>query len=360
LGQYACILIGLDGGGKLDVSAQIGKSIIYLRPMGETQIDIEAFEDNPANPRFGKPVMYKAIFEDPKSKKVKSGRTSGFRRADMNIHWSHLVHIVENPLDDDILSMPIMQKVFNILDDLLKVSGGTSETYWLTANRGMQADVDKEMEIDPQDAEDLAEEIEEYQHQLRRFIRTRGVKLNVLQSTTPNPKEIFEMLISIISGTTGIPKRILIGAEAGQLASEQDRANWAERIVDRRNLHADPYILKPFVKHLQMLGILPEGEFKWKWPQAFRVSPLENAQTMAAQARAVGNLSRQIGNNAPMQITSREEARAIVGLEGDLPESEIIEQPVDDGNAPPGDGGEDEGGQSGQGGQGRPPPTAEE
>src|SRR5690606_28540406 len=80
----------------------------------------------------------------------------------------------------------------------------------------------------------------------------------------------------------------------------------------------------PFIQKLMAAGILNEQEYEYHWPEAFRVSPLERAQTMAAQARAVGNLSRQTGNKTPMQITSREEARRIIGLEGDLPESEML------------------------------------
>src|SRR5690606_4986055 len=194
----------------------------------------------------------------------------------------------------------------------------------LTGNRGIQADVDKEMELDPSDAQDLSDELDEYMHSLRRIIRTRGVKLNPLGGEPPNPKEVFDMIIAIISGTTGIPKRILLGSEAGQLASEQDRANWAERIQDRRALVVEPYVLDPFIHRLMSVRILREEEYEYKWPEAFRVSPLERAQTMAAQARAVGNLSRQVGNKNPMQITSREEARNIVGLDGDLPESETL------------------------------------
>ncbi len=47
-------------------------------------------------------------------------------------------------------------------------------------------------------------------------------------------------------------------------------------------------------------------------------------------ARSVSNLSRQTGGQTPMQITSVEEAREIIGLEGDLPDAEIIEPPEED------------------------------
>ena len=203
--------------------------------------------------------------------------------------------------------------------------------FWLSGNRGLHADIDKEMDIDPADAAALSDEIEEWQHQLRRVIRTRGVKLNDLGGTVPNPKEIFEIIMSLLSGTTGIPRRILLGSEAGQLASEQDRANWAERIEERRVLHVNPHILDPTLELLQGVQLLPEGDVEWDWPSAFIQNPLEQGQTMAQIARAVGNLSRQTGGSTPMQLLSERECREVIAplakVEGEIDESERFEPP---------------------------------
>jgi hypothetical protein len=328
LGRFSVILFGFDKGRALDSPVKDGRELIYIRPIGESNVTIESFVTNPSDPNFGKPELYTVKFDDPTQKRVtQTSVTKNIK--DLKVHHSRVLHIVENPLEDEVLSVPIMAKVYNLLDDLLKVAGGSAETYWLAANRGIQADIDKEMEIDPNDAKELSDAMDEYQHQLRRILRTRGVKLNVLSGDMADPKNVFDMIMSILSGATGIPKRILTGAEAGQLASEQDRANWAERIVERRKLHAEPYILRRFIGKLQQFGTLPEGDYEFKWPEAFKVSPLERAQTMAAAARAVGNLSRQTGNKTPMQITSRVEARAIIGLEGDLPEGELQETEAD-------------------------------
>jgi len=324
MGRFSLILIGTDDGGKLDTPLGKASEVTYLKPISERQVMIMEFEDNHRDPHFGKPRKYKISFDNPSLKQHAGSTTQINKVEDIVVHHSRVVHVVENPLEDEVFSTPILEQVYNVLDDLLKVAGGTAETYWLTGNRGIQADVDKDMELDPEDAAALSDELDEYMHSLRRIIRTRGVKLNPLGGDPPNPKEVFDMIIAIISGTTGIPKRILMGSEAGQLASEQDRANWAERIQDRRLLVVQPYILDPFIQKLMAAGILNEQEYEYQWPEAFRVSPLERAQTMAAQARAVGNLSRQTGNKTPMQITSREEARRIIGLEGDLPESEML------------------------------------
>jgi hypothetical protein len=331
LAPYSIVLFGFDDSTNLErpLRADGVKDLLYCRTISGRLVDEIRFNQDVRDPRFGFPELYTVNFDDPETKTSSGGSVTTKGIKTMKVHHSRVVHVVENALEDEVFGIPIIEKVYNLLDDLLKIAGGTSETYWLQGRSGIQADVDKEMEINPEDAAALADEIDEYMHQLRRFIRTRGVTLNTLDSKPPNPKEVFEMIISLISGTTGIPKRILLGSEAGQLASEQDRANWAERIEERRKLFCGPVMLEPTVDLLQSTGLLPDGEIEFEWPDAFIQNPLEKGQTMAQIARSIGNISRQAGNKAPMQLTSREEAREIIGLEGDLPEDEILEQPED-------------------------------
>jgi hypothetical protein len=123
--------------------------------------------------------------------------------------------------------------------------------------------------------------------------------------------------MALLSATTNIPQRILMGAEAGQLASEQDRANWADYMVTRRKTFAEPYVLKPIVRKLGELGYLDPiawQNLEFEWPEAFSMNPLEKANSIASIGRSVANLSRrnQFGN----PIISDEECRAFM----DLPE----------------------------------------
>jgi len=327
LNRFSLLLFGFDDGKKLNKPVTKATELLYVRPIAGRQVTEITFNKNERDPRFGQPETYTIKFDNPDTKTGNGLGAETSSSKPLTVHWSRCIHVVEYPLEDATYGTPIMEKVYNLLDDLLKVSGGTSEMYWLTGNRGLHADIDKEMEIDPADAAALSDEILEYQHQLRRVIRTRGVTLKALESSVPNPKETFEMIMSIISGTTGIPRRILVGSEAGQLASEQDRANWAERIEERRILFVNPEILNPTVDRLQAVGILSEGQPEWLWPSAFIQNPLEEGQTMAQIARSVGNLSRQTGASTPMQLMSEEEARNVIGLEGTIPDTDRYELP---------------------------------
>jgi len=289
--------------GELGTAAPTGLKIDrvpYLQAFGAGGATITNSDLDTSSPRFGKPAIYALKIAEPE-------RT--FR-----VHYSRIIHIVDRPLQGDTTGQPRLVPIYNLLDDMLKIAGGSAETYWLTANRGMQVDVDKEMSLTEPDAKALADELEEFQHQLRRYIRTRGVTITPLGSEVADPKSVFEVLLALISATTGIPQRILVGAEAGQLASEQDRANWSEYIQRRRKAFAEPFILLPMIARFTEIGLLPKQTkpVEFKWPEAFHQNPLERSQTMAQTARAAVNLSRQTQYGFPTMTL--EEVRVTLGL----------------------------------------------
>lgn len=292
-GNYAVLLIGLDDKRKLDQPARprANQKILYLQPYGSSTMEISKWDEDEGSPRFGLPTEY-AI----RAGEIGEGMANQpqFNRKQVKVHWSRCVHIVEDPLENEVFGVPRLERVYNILDDLLKVTGGTSETYWLTANRGIQADVDKDMTFTQAEAEELGDEIQDYIHQLSRVIRTRGVKIQPLGSDVPDPRGVFDILVTMLAGALGIPKRILLGSEAGQLASEQDRTNWANRIEERRANFAEPGVLWPLFNRLIDLKLIRGGPTKFVWPSAFRMSPLERAQTAAQKARSAANLQKVV------------------------------------------------------------------
>lgn len=308
MGQFSICVLGFDNTRVLSSPVSQGghKNLQYLKPFGQNSVKVLEYEQRQGNARFGLPTRYKISIQDPTT-------TSTGKQVPFEVHWSRVVHIAEMPLDSDLFGYSKLIRVANLLDDIMKVAGGTAENYWLSGNRGLQADLDKDMEISSTDAAQLADEIEEYQHQLRRVLRTRGVDIKSLGSETPDPRGAFEVLSALLSGATGIPQRILFGSEAGQLASEQDRANWADRVEERRVSYAQPYILIPLIQRLQYAGVLPEeDDFGFEWPPAFKLSPLEQAQMMAQTGRAIANMSRRGKEGNP--ILSDEECRTVLGV----------------------------------------------
>jgi len=318
LGQYAVLLLGIGDGRKMNqmVSGAAGTKLLYLQPYAQPNAKIKTLNSDPTSERFGLPEMYTICTMKVEDIIDASSTSTAVKTQEMEVHWSRVVHIAEDCLESNYLGTPRLESVYNLLDDLLKVAGGTAETYWLIGNRGMQLDVDPDMQLTEADAEALSDEADEYQHGLRRIMRTRGVKVNALGSDSPDPKNTFDMIISLISGATGIPKRVLTGSEAGQLASDQDRANWADRIKERRTTFAEPNVLLPLLLHLMKAGVLPSTKLTkldYEWPPNFQLTPLEEAQSMAQKARAAINLSKQY-NKGNQPLMSLEECRLAIGL----------------------------------------------
>ena len=308
LGRYSCLFIGTNGQwkpGEAPVAAPNRDlaEVIYFQAYSQNTADIQSLESDPTSAQYMMPKLYTLYPFKQDTQTIPIKLPTGSPPA-IIAHHSRILHVAENTLENSILGQPRLERVFNDLDDLLKVAGGTSETYWLTSNRGMQVDVDKDMDLSAEDATDLSDEINEYHHQLRRFIRTKGVKINNLGSEVPDPKNTFEMLVALISGATGIPRRILIGSEAGQLASDQDRANWADRIQSRRKHFVEPTVLYPLIALLTNLRVLPSSPsltITIDWPEAFILSPLERAQEAAQHARSATNFAKAIDTMAKMK-----------------------------------------------------------
>lgn len=303
LGEFAVMVVGLDDGQRLDRPASVIRNassglrkVLYMQPYSEGSVQIKEYEKNTASPRFGLPIIYTinpGKFADQFSTRVSAQITPS--ESSFDVHYTRVLHVAENALESPVFGQSRLECVYNDLDDLLKVGGGSSEVYWLNARNGLHVDVDKEMDLDKDSAEALSEEMDEYANQLRRTIRTRGVTVKALESKLADPRGAFDIIISQIASATGLPKRELMGSEAGQLASQQDRANWAQRCAERISEFGQPVILLPFIRMLIDCGVLPvPATMSIEWPDAFKMNPLERAQTSAQMARSAANLAKTL------------------------------------------------------------------
>lgn len=286
LGKYSVLLLGFDDVTRSDdlrfpVAVSGTRKLNFVQAYGYGDLSVSTYTTDPSSDNFGLPELY--------SVKV---RMTDTRLETMDVHHSRIVHIADTLADNEIMGYPIGERVYNECDDLLKVSGGGAESVWLGSYKGLQFDVDKEMHFTQDQAKELRAEIEEYVNGLRRAIRTRGVNIKDIGSDNINVSPMFNVIVSLISTATGMPQRIFIGSEQGKLASEQDRQNWACRVDERRELHAEPRILRPLIKKCQSAGALPDGRYELEWPDAYIQSPLERGQTSAQVARSAINIAR--------------------------------------------------------------------
>ena len=133
IGEYSVVMIGVKGSGALNTPLPKISSfddVIYITPYGQENAEVKEYEDNPGSERFGLPTMYDITL----SKKIPK----------QQVHYSRLLHISEGLLEDEIYGRPRMEPVWNYLDDLDKIMGGSSEAVWRTVDRGIQFDIDKD------------------------------------------------------------------------------------------------------------------------------------------------------------------------------------------------------------------------
>src|SRR5690606_27397069 len=113
---------------------------------------------------------------------------------------------------------------------------------------------------------------------------------------------------------TGIPKRILIGSERGELSSEQDENNWAARVTERRGNHATPRIIRPTIDRLIRYGVLPQpaGGYDVEWPESDSLGEEKRALIAKTKAEAV---SLYVSMPGTEQVVPPQEFRRWLGEE---------------------------------------------
>lgn len=278
LSTFSILMIGAEGKleTELPVATKGPESLLFLRAYSggagirrdwwsgqqttalDARAKIKDLVTDSADPRFGEPLTYEVRLAETGQAAV--------------VHWTRVVHMAEGCLEDDVFGQPVLESVWNYLDDLDKVSGGGSEAFWLRANAGLQVDVDKDMEIPRPVAGELSEmdklrqQAEDYEHQITRMWRTRGTKITQLGSDTADFAGPVDSILKLIAGTRRIPMRILVGSEMGTLASEQDAGNWNTVIQDRRTGYAAGR-LRVLVGRLIEYGYLTEpAQWDIDWP----------------------------------------------------------------------------------------------
>jgi len=331
LGHYSIIVIGAPG----KLSSPLPKrlnDVLYLSIYAEDNAPIQSWDNDETSPRYGLPLSYNVnLGALDLTSTVFAGNRPASRQAE--VHWSRVIHVVDDPLENDVYGEPILEAVWNYLDDLVKVVGGGAEAAWKRMDPGVQMDVDPELEIDEGELEALEAQADEYVHGLRRFLQTRGTKMNLLSTTVAGFGPNASAILQLIAATTGIPQRILLGSERGQLASSQDDENWKERVDERRRTFATP-LIRQFVDRLIERGtlptpkgaagddVMPTGKYSYivTWP---KFATLGSPKTAELLSKIAGANQAQSQSNGGLLFTADEIRYWLLGLGPRPPEANV-------------------------------------
>lgn len=304
VGEYGVLLIGLDGGEPLHTpTTGMDYRLLYLRPHSQRTAKVKRWDTNPASPRYGLPDSYNVD--------LSNGSTS----TTSEVHHSRVIHVAERSGSNPALGEPRLQKVLNRLDDLQKLLGGGSEIYWKSAAPLYNFKIPADMQFEDGEAEKLKDQLQELTHGLTRSIRTRGVDAELLsQSSMIDPTGLIDKQLDFVAGATGIPKRILVGSESGELASSQDQTNWGQRVAEREAQFCGPEILAPTLTRLMQLGCIPRFEVNLDWPEDDAIGTEKKADIALKKAQALAAYTGALGGD---MIVQPEEFRSWLALDGD-------------------------------------------
>ena len=286
IGTYGVLFLGFDDARtELDLKKPVQKNasrkLLYVKPLSQDSAAINTKEENNSSDRYGLPTEYN----------ITINMGSGASKT-VAVHHTRIVHIIRGQMESEIDGEPELESVYNRLIDLEKLVGASAEMFWRGGRPGYQAEVDPEYQLTAETEATLQDQIDEYEHNLRRILTAQGMKLNPLAMQIADPANHVDIQLQMISAVKGIPKRILTGSELGELASSQDRNNWFDLIETRREEFAEPQIIRPFVDRCIEYGALPaagEEGYSVSWPDLRSPSDKDKADVGAVRAQALNS-----------------------------------------------------------------------
>jgi len=283
ISRYSMIFLGAPGQFDQPLTKLSAEGLRYISVHNEGNAKIAQLETTQTDPRYGLPLYYKITFDED--------------IGEVKVHWSRLIHFKEGNPSSRTYGTPRLKRIFNRLLDWEKVMGGASEAFWLLVNPGWVFTVEDDAEFPvegTQEFTDLDDQINAFMQNIQRFLKLTGVKAEKFDADLVSAKEQGSMIIKSLSTGSRVPQRVLVGNEAGELASTQDDENLAAYISTRQNKHADDGMLVPVVERFLELGILPQpsnGEYTTEWPSLFQMTDEQKATLAVKVANLINTLS---------------------------------------------------------------------
>ncbi len=286
IGRYGVLFLGFNDNKSIEQPVEKASELIYLNCYHEGDVEIKQFEKDPKNPRFNQPNLYEIEIEIEEDKKEKK-----------TVHHSRIIHIAEDVCEGEAFGTPRLEAIFNRLQGVEQIVGGSGEMFWRGAYNGIAFKLDKDAKLGPDDEKKMTEEIEDYMHDFQRYLRLQGMEASLLSPTIADPSHHFDIQITCISIETRIPKRILLGSERGELSSNQDERAWLKHIEERRVKQAEHNILRPFIDRLIKVGVLsePKGGYEIVWEPLVVLTEKEKAEIRQIDTNTFVSYANSIG-----------------------------------------------------------------
>ena len=291
IGGESLLVFGFADGKRLNtpVEQKRDMEISWIKILHNGQFEVEKRDEDESSPTYGDVLLYRtkdftSTIDLNFSSQIASGKS---------IHASRCVHFKES--SGLSYGTSRIQKCYNQLLDITKLSGASAEVYWLGAFSGLSIETDPTAALDDDAYDRMMEKTSMYFDGLARALVFEGATSKLLYPAIVSPKDHFDLQITMISIATGIPRRFLTGAEAAKLASQQDTLNWMERVTNRREMFIGPKVVAPVIQRCIDAGVIPgpsDGTFTVAWPRVQSIALNERAdaaRNMTAAWNAYGS-----------------------------------------------------------------------
>lgn len=334
VGGYSALILQVADGKKwsdpLTVSTR-DKRLYKLIPVWAGQLTPSTYNDDETTTEYGQPTMYSFV----QSKVDEGDKTK--RNLSTEIHPSRVILIGE--LDD--LSM--LEAPFNSFVNLEKIEGGSGESFLKNSSRQLSINFEKDVDL-----EGIARahgiKIDKIQTVfdgitrnmnagLDQSIITKGASVNPLVANVPAAREPFEVSLNSACAAFQIPAKILIGNQQGDMASSDDKRDWAERCQGRRTTELANTVEK-VIAHLQSFGFIKKGVFSVTWNDLAAATPAEKMQ----KAKDMATINKDNAISGDITFTTEQIIEAagyeVEGTPEPLPEGDPDGESVDENGKP--------------------------
>lgn len=299
IGRYGVILLGTNDGKDLkepllpsSVGVKTGLQplkLTYLRVFPESLARINKRETERTSPRRGQPTEYQITLDGLDDMGITSGDGT------QNVHWTRVVHIVDNIQSNEITGEYRIKPVLNEILTCEKPAWGSGEMYWKSAAPKLSFETHPSLGGDVEvNRAHMRNQMEDVMNGLQQYWLLRGMSVKTVAGQVVDPTPYVDVPIRRICIKLGVPVPVFIGYEVGENAGTMNTEEWGDRVAQSQNGQRTPRVIAPFTNRLINMEILPipPGGYSVFWPDITKKSEKENAQVGAIRTAALANYAR--------------------------------------------------------------------
>lgn len=316
VGRYAAVIYRVADSKTLDQPLERATKLVDLVPVYENQIKVTKWNSEQGAENYGTPAMFQYRKVSPPGTE-----TEGRPEEWADVHPSRVQILAEGAVGDFYDGVPLLRAGFNRLVDLDKIAGGSGESFLKNSARTIVFKYDAgatPQAIPGPDGNAQTSVRAAHEEQARALNRStdaavvmQGGDATTLQTSISDPTGPWTTAANEFAASVRIPFTVLFGQQTGRLASDEDKADFANRCSSRQEFELTP-MLEEFITRMQAAGIIEAGEFEIEWPPVNAPTEKDKAELLGKMTAAMQQ-AYQAGLTEP--LFDANELRAVMDFE---------------------------------------------